>query len=82
MTCQHDPMFTTDGRCSKCYPPKRVVMVQHDGGAQEVHSGWFVSQTVTNERARKLADEKMSEYGAYLQDSPRDWNDIKGDCDL
>lgn len=40
-TCQHDPMFTTDGRCSKCYPPKRVVMVQHDGGAQEVHPGWL-----------------------------------------
>jgi hypothetical protein len=27
--CQHDPAFTTDGRCSKCYPRKRVVMVQH-----------------------------------------------------
>jgi len=35
-TCTHDPLFTHDGRCSKCHPRKRVVMVQHADGTREI----------------------------------------------
>lgn len=62
--CNHDPMFTTDGRCSKCYPPRyaRVVMVQHANGTVETHPGWLASQEQRIAEVQPLCDETMEKY--------------------
>lgn len=65
--CNHDPAFTNDGRCSKCHPGKRVVMVQHHDGTREIvtTNGWFVNAAVAVEAVKPLADAKLAEYNAY-----------------
>lgn len=65
--CNHDSMFTHDGRCSKCYPPRRyarIVMVQHIDGTVEVDSRF----AMTAERVaavQPLVEETMRRYHDY-----------------
>lgn len=67
--CNHDPFYTTDGRCSKCYPPKRVIMMQYSGGRIEIddasRTGYIAKSTVTLPAAQEASDAKMAEYAEY-----------------
>lgn len=83
-TCQHDPMFTTDGRCSKCYPRKRIIAVQHINGTVEIDDvrlGYIDKAHMIIDEAQAVADAKMAEYAKW-QENSKDWHDIKGDLDI
>lgn len=76
--CNHDPLFTTDGRCSKCYPPRyaRVVMVQHIDGTVEVDSRFAMTDQRV-EDVKPLAEESMKRYEEWreaqeIKETPKD----------
>lgn len=64
-TCNHDPFFTHDGRCCKCYPRRIVVIVQHIDGAVETHPGWAAMSEQRIADVRPLADAQQARYDAW-----------------
>jgi hypothetical protein len=64
--CIHDPAFTTDGRCSKCYPPRH----------------YSVNPAVTMLTAAPLGAEKVAQFAAYTNGlSAADIAQMQAMCD-
>lgn len=49
---------------------------------EERREGWITPPTVTAEEVGPIVDEMMKRYGATMKENPKDWRDLKGDCDL
>lgn len=66
-----------------CPPPPTSAMEQdYINSFDAPRPGYFVSQSVTLDAVKPLADAMIEQYGSLMSDSPRDWKDLRGDCDL
>ena len=77
MTCTHDPAFTNDGRCSKCFPTHRAETgplgnLEHATLiAQAAATKW--SSDKEREQVKREAEQNMARLSEWMGARYDDW---------